>query len=88
MYILITFRFSFKSCLSELKEQSDSDGNFIGSTFESLRDLYSKSYPQFFDKEDAEYEAPTLNEGLNQNQDEEKKLEKMKLFLSGKSTTL
>lgn len=46
---------SLRTCLTELKEQADSDGNFIGKTFEQLRDLYAEKYPEFFEEDDLDF---------------------------------
>ena len=71
--------------MTELREQADSDGNFIGRTFERLRSLYAQSHPQFFDKkEDHEFEAPVEGEGLSKSEDKEIRLENLKEFLAGK----
>ena len=82
---LLCFLFSsLKHCLTELREQADSDGGFIGRTFEKLRSLYSQSHPQFFDEHDLAFEAPLEGEGLAASEDQERRLENLKEFLAGK----
>ncbi|XP_031568709.1 bifunctional arginine demethylase and lysyl-hydroxylase PSR-like [Actinia tenebrosa] len=77
-------KYSFKSCLKELKEQADSDGLFIGKTFEQLRDLYSNQYQGYFDKDDMNFHAPETGIGKTAHEIKEKRIEKLKEILSGK----
>jgi len=79
---------SLRTCLTELKEQADSDGNFIGKTFEQLRDLYAEKYPEFFEEDDLDFEAPIEGHGLTEAEEKSRRLGALKDFLSGKSQTI
>ena len=79
---------SFRNCLEELREQADSDDNFIGRTFEQLRELYAKDYPQYFGEEDLIFEAPVKGHGLTEADDKKRRVQMLKDFLSGKIQTL
>ncbi|XP_048578218.1 uncharacterized protein LOC5501461 [Nematostella vectensis] len=74
--------YSIKSCLKELKEQADSDGNFIGRTFERLRDMYKGRYPDLFEAGDDDFRAPSPGEGMTLPQIREKQIDDLKNFLS------
>lgn len=82
------FTISLRTCLTELKEQADSDGNFIGRTFEQLRELYAEKYPEYFEEDDLEFEAPIQGLGLTEADEKSRRLEALKDFLSGKSQTV
>ena len=79
---------SLKTCLTELKEQTDSDGNFIGKTFEQLVELYAEKYPEYFEEDDLEFEAPVKGQGLTEADEKARRLQVLKDFLSGKSQTI
>lgn len=79
---------SLRNCLTELREQADSDDGFIGRTFEQLRELYAEDYPQFFEKEDLEFEAPVKGRGLTEADDNKRRLQALQDFLSGKGKIL
>lgn len=79
---------SLRNCLTELKEQADSDGGFIGRTFEQLRDLYAEEYPQFFQQEDLDFEAPIKGQGLTEEDEKSRRLQALKDFLSGRIETI
>lgn len=81
-------KYSLRTCLTELKEQADSDGNFIGRTFEQLRELYAEKYPEYFEEDDLEFEAPIQGLGLTEADEKSRRLEALKDFLSGKSQTV
>ncbi|EDO30657.1 predicted protein [Nematostella vectensis] len=74
--------YSIKSCLKELKEQADSDGNFIGRTFERLRDMFKGRYPDLFEAGDEDFRAPSPGEGMTLPQMREKQFDDLKNFLS------
>lgn len=80
-------KYSFRNCLEELREQADSDDNFIGRTFEKLRELYAKDYPQYFGEQDLMFEAPVKGQGLTEADDKQRRVQMLKDFLSGKSQT-
>ena len=86
LFVLLTI--SLRTCLKELKEQADSDGNFIGKTFEQLRELYAEKYPEYFEEDDLEFEAPIQGLGLMEADEKLRRLEVLKDFLSGKSQTI
>lgn len=73
--------------MEELREQADSDDNFIGRTFEKLRELYAKDYPQYFGEQDLMFEAPVKGQGLTEADDKQRRVQMLKDFLSGKSQT-
>lgn len=79
---------SLRNCLTELKEQADSDGGFIGRTFEQLRDLYAEEHPQFFQQEDLDFEAPIKGQGLTEADEKSRRLQALKDFLSGRIETI
>lgn len=85
---LFFFTISLRTCLTELKEQADSDGNFIGRTFEQLRDLYAEKYPEYFEEDDLKFEAPLEGHGLTEADEKLRSLTALKEFLSGKSQTI
>lgn len=85
---LFFFTISLRTCLTELKEQADSDGNFIGRTFEQLRELYAEKYPEYFEEDDLEFEAPIQGLGLTEADEKSRRREALKDFLSGKSQTV
>ena len=72
----------------ELREQADSDEGFIGKTFEQLRELHADDYPDFFDEEDMDFEAPLKGQGLTEADDKERRIQVLKDFLSGKKSNL
>lgn len=72
----------------ELKEQADSDGGIIGGAFEQLRQQYAEKYPEFFDEDDLEFEAPVKGQGLTEAEEKSRKLQLLQDFLSGKSQTI
>ena len=67
-----------RTCLTELKEQADSDGNFIGKTFEQLRELYAEKYPEYFEEDDLEFEAPLQGHGLTEADEKVEKVGSLK----------
>lgn len=79
---------SFRNCLTELREQADSDDGFIGRTFEQLRELYSEDYPEYFEAEDLEFEAPVKGHGLTEEDEKAKRIQVLKGFFAGKSQNL
>ena len=79
---------SLKICLTELKEQADSDGLFIGRTFEQLRELYSKNFPQYFEEQDFDFKAPIEGEGLTEAEEKSRRQQMLKDYLLGKSSTI
>lgn len=81
-------KYSFRNCLVELREQADSDEGFIGKTFEQLRELHADDYPDFFDEEDMDFEAPLKGQGLTEADDKERRIQVLKDFLSGKKSNL
>lgn len=80
--------FSLRNCLSELKEQADSDGGFIGRTFEQLRELYATKYPQYFEQEDLDFEAPVKGHGFTEEDEKSRRLQVLKDFLAGNTKTI
>lgn len=76
--------FSFKACLKELKRQSDSDGLFIGRTFEQLREFYIEERPEFFENGDEDFSAPEEGIGNTATEEREKQMADIKMFLAGK----
>lgn len=81
-------KYSFRNCLTELREQADSDDGFIGRTFEQLRELYSEDYPEYFEAEDLEFEAPVKGHGLTEEDEKAKRIQVLKDFFAGKSQNL
>lgn len=81
-------KYSLRNCLSELKEQADSDGGFIGRTFEQLRELYATKYPQYFEQEDLDFEAPVKGHGFTEEDEKSRRLQVLKDFLAGNSKTI
>ena len=77
-----------RNCLTELREQADSDGGFIGRTFEQLRELYAQKYPQYFQQEDLDFEAPVKGDGLTEEDEKSRRLQALKDFLSGSTKTI
>ncbi|XP_022784782.1 bifunctional arginine demethylase and lysyl-hydroxylase JMJD6-like [Stylophora pistillata] len=81
-------KYSLRNCLTELREQADSDGGFIGRTFEQLRELYAQKYPQYFQQEDLDFEAPVKGDGLTEEDEKSRRLQALKDFLSGSTKTI
>ena len=79
---------SFRNCLTELREQADSDDGFIGRTFEQLRELYSEDYPEYCEAEDLEFEAPVKGHGLTEDDEKAKRIQVLKDFFAGKNQNL
>lgn len=79
---------SFRNCLTELREQADSDDGFIGRTFEQLRELYSEDFPEYFEAEDLEFEAPVKGQGLTEEDEKARRIQVLKDFFAGKTPNL